>query len=186
MAACRLRRATGRFDLRAADCSQLATALSLLPAIGASSGYCASNFLNCRLDLEAEINYLRAKGELQWLLEMPKSQRLLPQHQGQTVAAGTPKYDIQRFPEMTNEEWQANALKLRERDYPKQPEAPPAPPDSAVQEHADSRSPDTTGQSSPESNTSGSTSDASASSPPNQPIGEWGRPLRLKLFNRST
>ena len=42
--------------------------------------------------------YLRAKTEPQSLLEMPKSQRLLPRPQGQAIATDRPKYDVQRGP----------------------------------------------------------------------------------------
>jgi hypothetical protein len=53
------------------------------------------HFLSNGLDIEAETNYLRAKAEFQCLLEMPKSQRPLPQQPDQAIGASRPKRDVQ-------------------------------------------------------------------------------------------
>jgi hypothetical protein len=71
---------------------------------------------------------------------MPKSHRRLPQQQGQVVGGGRPRYDVQRFPEISEEEWQARALKAL-GSSPKPLEASPAPTDREVQVDAESRSP---------------------------------------------
>ena len=50
----------------------------------------ASYFLSCRLDIKGQTLKSEAR-RTQSLLEMPKSQRLLPRPQGQAVSAGKPK-----------------------------------------------------------------------------------------------
>lgn len=100
----------------------------------------ADYFLSGSFDIDVETNYLRGKAELQSLLEMPKLQRLLPRQQSQPIA-NVPRRDVWRPRTMTNEEWRAEAIRVCQMDYPKPPEASPAPPDREVQVDAKSQSP---------------------------------------------
>ncbi len=76
-----------------------------------------TDHLLASFDLEAEIEYLKVKHELQSYSQMPKSQRPQPRSAGQEFSGidSKPKYDgIQRF-EMTGEEWQALAERVRKK-----------------------------------------------------------------------